>query len=427
MTQNVYILHIDDPRSIQYLDDCLESCKRFPGINAIPVEGHNNASYKDLCKEYGIGIIPYYVNQMEQAGDPRNKAFSGLAGHIKIWQMIADSGESGVILEHDAIIKGPLSSLEIPDDVILWLGPRIEHENDYNYPAGANIDFVDVDRWEGCHSYAITPKTAQYLLDSMKRYGINDSLDGQMGMRNMFDMKFQTLDPPVAVAVIGNRISSIESHGNPAFWNAYYTDGFLNNLRPGCNVPPLRQLVYTNKDFNQHIPLLERVLQGAGKLDGKEQSVLVLGGYEGLSSVWLSNKLLNHDDSYMQVISQFRGTSEHKAGKWPHPNMEEICRYNTYFSKYYFKINIVPVYVDNDLLSQAAADPEVRFDVIYVDGNHEYKEVLHDGILSWNLLKSGGIMIFDDGELVKSAVDNIITAVGATVLHNGSFIALQKN
>jgi hypothetical protein len=347
---------------------------------------------------------------------------------MKIWQLIVDSGEPGVVLEHDAIIKGPLSSLEVSDDVILWLGPRIEHENDYNFPVGSNINNIDVDRWEGTHAYAITPKTAEYLLTCMKRYGLNDSIDGQLGMRNMFDMRFQTLDPPVAVAVVGNRESCIESHGNPGFWNAYHSESFLKNLRPGCNIPPVRELVYSNKDFNQHIPLLERVLQGAGKLDGKEQSVLVLGGYEGLSSVWLSNKLLQHDDSYMQVISQFRNTSEHKAGKWPpYANMEDICRFNTYFSKYYYKINIVPVYPDNDLLSRAVADPELRFDVIYVDGNHEYKEVLHDGILSWNLLKKDGIMIFDDGVLVKSAVDDIITAVSASVLHNGEFIAIQKN
>ena len=427
MIRNVYILHIDDSRSLQYLNDCLESCKRFPDINAIPVQGYKGVSYKDICKEYGLGIIPYYVNQMEQNGDTINKAFSCTAGHIKIWRMIVESGEAGVILEHDAIIKAPLSSLEVSDDTILWLGPRIEYENDYVFPIGVNTTNIEVDRWEGTHAYAITPKTAQHLLDCMKKYGLNDSIDGQLGMRNMFDMKFQAVDPPVAVAVVGNRESCIESHGNPGFWNSHHTDQFLKNLKPNCKIPPVRKLVYSNLSFNNQIPYLETVLRNAGKLEGKEQAVLVLGGYEGLSSVWLSNNLLQHDDSYMQVISQFRGTSEHKAGQWPHPNMEEVCRYNTYFSKYYFKINIVPVYADNDLLSQAAADPEVRFDVIYVDGNHEYKDVLHDGILSWNLLKSGGVMIFDDGELVKSAVDNIINAVNCTVLCKGDIIALQKN
>lgn len=428
MLKNVYILHIDDPKSLQYLNDCLESCNRFPDINAIPVQGYKGVNYKDICNEFGLSMIPYYLNQMEQNGDMLNKSFSCTAGHIKIWQKIVESNEPGVLLEHDAIIKAPISNVDVNDDEILWLGPRIALEHDYTFPSGSILDYVDVDRWEGAHAYAITPKTAQFLLDSIKKFGLNDSIDGQLGMRNMFDMKFATVNPPVVVAVVGDRTSTLENNNIPAFWNAYHTDLFLKNLRPGCEIPPIRQLIYSNLSFNQHIPLLERVLHEADKLDGKEQSVLVLGGYEGLSSVWLSNKLLQHDESYMQIVSQFRNTSEHKAGLWPYENMDQICNFNAYFSKYYYKINIVPVHANSDLLSQAVQDPDVKYDVIYCDGNHEYKEVLHDGILLWNLLKSDGILIFDDcdNDIVRNAVENIIKAVQPNVLHSGNIIAIQK-
>jgi len=396
--QNVYILHIDEPRSLQYLDDCVRSCKEFPDLNVIPVQGYKGASYKDICKEFDIGIIPYYVNQMEQNGDTLNKAFSCTAGHIKIWQMIVASGEPGVVLEHDAIVKGPLA--------------MVEFEHDYKFPWGAILDYVDVDRWEGTHAYAITPKTAQFLLDSIKKYGLNDSIDGQLGMRNMFDMKFTTVNMPVVVAVVGNRESCIESHGNPGFWNAYHSDLFLKHLRPGCTVPPIRKLMYTDTSFNTLVPQLEQVLKGSGKLDGKEQSVLVQGGYEGLSSVWLSNKLLQHDDSYMQIISQFKNNTE-----------AQVCAFNTYFSKYYYKLNIVPIGQDDTLLEQAVKDPDIRFDVIFSDGNKTFKEVLYDGILQWNLLKRGGILIFNSND---SAVENIIDAVNPTVLYKDEFVVLKK-
>jgi len=389
--KNAYILHIDEPRSLKYLDDCLQSCKQFSDINPIPVQGYKGANYKDICEEFGIGIIPYYVDQMEKNGETLNKAFSCTAGHIKIWQMIVDSGEPGAVLE---------------------LGPRIEFEDDYKFPWGAINDYVDVDRWEGTHAYAITPKTAQFLLDSIKKHGLNDSIDGQLGMRNMFDMKFKTITMPVVVAVVGNRESCIESHGNPGFWNAYHSDQFLKNLRPGCTVPPIRQLMYSDTSFNTLVPALEQVLKGAGKLDGKEQSVLVQGGYEGLSSVWLSNKLLQHDDSYMQIISQFKSQNE-----------ANICAFNTYFSKYYYKLNIVPVQ-DDSLLEQAVKDPDIRFDVIFSDGNKTFKEVLHNGILQWNLLKRGGILIFNGGN--SDAIENIIDAINPTVLYKDKFIALKK-
>lgn len=416
MIRNAYILHINEPRSMQYLNDCLESCKQFSDINPIPVQGYKGASYEDICAEYELDIIPFYINQMDTIGDTLNKAFSCTAGHIKIWQMIVDSGEPGAVLEHDAIVKGPLAMVEVDDDEILWLGPRIEFENDYTFPWGAINEYVDVDRWEGTHAYAITPKTAQFLLDSIKKYGLNDSIDGQLGMRNMFDMKFTTVTMPVVVAVVGNRESCIESHGNPGFWNAYHSDQFLKNLRPGCTVPPIRQLMYSDTSFNTLVPALEQVLRGAGKLDGKEQSVLVQGGYEGLSSVWLSNKLLQHEDSYMQIMSH------HKKERAE----ARICAFNTYFSKYYYKLNIVPVH-DDSLLEQAVNDPDIRFDVIFSDGNKSFKEVLHNGILQWNLLKRGGILIFNgEDDAVHYAVENIIDAINPIVLYKDKFIALKK-
>jgi hypothetical protein len=413
MLENVYILHIDEPRSLQYLNDCVESCKQFPDIKAIPVQGYKGASYEDICFEFGLDIIPFYVNQMDTNSDTLNKAFSCTAGHIKIWKMIVESNEPGVVLEHDAIIKGPLSIVDVDDDEILWLGPRVDLEQDYTFPVGAIIDYVDVDRWEGTHAYAITPKTAQTLLDKIKHYGLNDSIDGQLGMRNIFDMKFTTVNPPPVVAVVGNRESCIESHGNPGFWNAYHSDQFVKNLRPGCKVPPIRRLIYSDTSFNALIPDLERVLEGSGKLDGREQSVLVSGGYEGLSSVWLSNKLLQHDDSYMQIVSQFKNENEAR-----------LCAFNTYFSKYYYKLNIVPIGQDSDLLEQAVKDPDIRFDVIFSDGNESFREVIYDGILQWNLLKNGGILIFNSGNV--AAVEYIINAVNATVLYKDKFIALKK-
>ena len=147
MLENVYILHIDDPRSLKYLNDCLASCKQFPGINPIPVMGYKEADYKDICAEYGLSMIPYYLNQMPTMGHIHNRAFSCTAGHIKIWKMIVESNEPGVVLEHDAIVKGPLSNIDVDDDEILWLGPRIEYEDDYKFPIGSIPDYQDVERW----------------------------------------------------------------------------------------------------------------------------------------------------------------------------------------------------------------------------------------------------------------------------------------
>jgi predicted O-methyltransferase YrrM len=41
---------------------------------------------------------------------------------------------------------------------------------------------------------------------------------------------------------------------------------------------------------------------------------------------------------------------------------------------------------------------EPIFDLVFIDGSHIAKHVMEDAILSWRLLKFGGVMIFDDYE-----------------------------
>ena len=40
--------------------------------------------------------------------------------------------------------------------------------------------------------------------------------------------------------------------------------------------------------------------------------------------------------------------------------------------------------------------PLGSFDIIYIDGSHAKNDVLEDAVLSWRLLKEGGVLIFDD-------------------------------
>ena len=47
-------------------------------------------------------------------------------------------------------------------------------------------------------------------------------------------------------------------------------------------------------------------------------------------------------------------------------------------------------------LSRLIADDTGEFDLIYIDGSHQASDVLVDAIMSFELLKLGGVMIFDD-------------------------------
>jgi predicted O-methyltransferase YrrM len=82
-----------------------------------------------------------------------------------------------------------------------------------------------------------------------------------------------------------------------------------------------------------------------------------------------------------------------------------------------------------------------KYDFVYVDGSHWAKDALVDAVVSWELLKVGGIMVFDDvwwaapnGSkhphvapyvTVKAFLD--IYATMYTTIFEGYQYAIQKN
>ncbi|HEY2322318.1 MAG TPA: class I SAM-dependent methyltransferase, partial [Thermoanaerobaculia bacterium] len=81
-----------------------------------------------------------------------------------------------------------------------------------------------------------------------------------------------------------------------------------------------------------------------------------------------------------------------------------------------------------------------QFDFVYVDGSHRVGDVLQDAALSWSLLRSGGLAIFDDYDLADEsapgllarapgrALDAFVTVLGnsVTVLRKDWQLVLRK-
>ena len=84
--------------------------------------------------------------------------------------------------------------------------------------------------------------------------------------------------------------------------------------------------------------------------------------------------------------------------------------------------------------------PASSFDFAYVDGSHKVGDVLQDAVLTWGLLKPGGIAIFDDYGLVDDvapglqaraparAIDAFVSLLGQTaeVLRRDWQLAVRK-
>ena len=87
--------------------------------------------------------------------------------------------------------------------------------------------------------------------------------------------------------------------------------------------------------------------------------------------------------------------------------------------------------------------PLESFDIIYIDGSHAKDAVLEDAVLSWRLLKEGGLLIFDDyrwagvfgvaefdaeTDVPKLAIDPFVRCFDRhfDVIHNSHQLILRK-
>jgi len=120
--------------------------------------------------------------------------------------------------------------------------------------------------------------------------------------------------------------------------------------------------------------------------------MLEIGSFEGLSSCWFLNNILTHTHSKLTCVDTFTGSIEHEA--------LELNRLHTTFlsnitnTGFVGKVG-VEVGLSSDILPKLKVASKF-FDLIYVNGSHIAFDVLSDAVMSFYLLKSGGIMIFDD-------------------------------
>ena len=124
------------------------------------------------------------------------------AGHAKIWKMIADSGEDGIVFEHDAVMLHNIEDVEFPEDRICVLGYKVKDANKYLHEqAGPPEYFRDLQGHEGAHAYGMTAKTARKMLDEIEEHGVWSAVDNMFFLRDQRVSKIPMciLDPTPAI------------------------------------------------------------------------------------------------------------------------------------------------------------------------------------------------------------------------------------
>lgn len=143
--------------------------------------------------------------------------------------------------------------------------------------------------------------------------------------------------------------------------------------------------------FSNNIGIWQKYLKD---LKDKPIQVLEIGCFEGRATLWLFNNIVKNPKAYVTVIDTFEGSIEHvDKAKVDFLPVEERFRKNL---KKYNKNLVILKGESFDHLRQM--NNKNHFDIIYIDGSHQAVNVIQDAVLSFELLKKGGFVIFDDYE-----------------------------
>ena len=142
----------------------------------------------------------------------------------------------------------------------------------------------------------------------------------------------------------------------------------------------------------------------------KAIKVLEIGSWEGLSSFFILSTAPN---ARLTCVDTWEGADEHKDGTASPPEVldkiesvfdSNLSIFSSRISK--FKGTSFSYFCKNSTLKNC-------YDFIYVDGSHFCNDVVIDAIKSFEMLKVGGILIFDDylWRFYENATDNPAFAI----------------
>jgi predicted O-methyltransferase YrrM len=156
---------------------------------------------------------------------------------------------------------------------------------------------------------------------------------------------------------------------------------------------------------------------------GRENlQMLEIGSFEGRSAIWFLSHVLTQPSSTITCIDPF----------W-HRIIEIRFDHNIKVSGYSSRVKKIKG------LSQQVLPlfREKSFDLVYIDGSHRAEDVRADALLSWSILKPGGVAIFDDylwelelptEERPQIAIDEFLNEFRSQleILHSGYQLIVRK-
>ena len=149
---------------------------------------------------------------------------------------------------------------------------------------------------------------------------------------------------------------------------------------------------FTQDWFSRSIPGWTAILSQISK-QGTPLRILEVGVFEGRSTCWLLENFCKTSAETIVAVDSFEGGIEHKG--------MELGSLRARFEANIGSVGspaTVEIHEGYSLpqLAKLVANEVAPFDFISIDASHQAPDVLGDAVLAFQLLKSGGVMAFDD-------------------------------
>lgn len=169
-----------------------------------------------------------------------------------------------------------------------------------------------------------------------------------------------------------------------------------------------KNLTLSNDWFSRNLPFWLSIIDEY-RLKDKSIKVLEIGSWEGLSSHFILSAM---PSAHLTCVDTWEGADEHKDSSVS--SSEVLNRIEDNFDKnisgysgrvFKYKGTSHSFFNSNFVHS--------NYDLIYVDGSHHCDDVITDAVKCFEMLKVGGIMVFDDyfWRYYPNAMDNPAAAI----------------
>lgn len=158
------------------------------------------------------------------------------ASHVKAWKRIIELDMPCAVLEHDAYVLRNFRNFQIPDDYLVYLGPRMRDTKTY-VPKSRIRRLIQIHQAIGTHGYALTPKTAETLVKRVEEHGMIWGVDWFLFMGNECKIPIIAADPYPLICL--SRESTMNDHKdevdmvNRGVWIGQNDQNLFGAVTPG--------------------------------------------------------------------------------------------------------------------------------------------------------------------------------------------------